>query len=287
MAETALEVSRQKADLGGMQVFGLDAPLAAFVLVAATFALFAGLEIAAPFRAPGQPRGRRWMTNLALFAIDTLAVRMLAPVLLVGMAVLAETRGWGLFNTLGWPFWLEATLAILALDLALFLQHWATHRVPLLWRLHRVHHTDRDFDVTTAARFHPVEIVLSMGYKLAVVAALGAPALAVFVFEAGFTMLTIFNHSNTRLPARIEPAVRALIVTQDMHRVHHSVVERETNSNYGTILSGWDRLFGTYRAQPAAGAEKVRIGLSEFQDDKPSKLGWSLALPFLGDPRHK
>lgn len=247
--------------------------------------IFAAIEFAVPFRALTQSKPRRWLTNLALFAIDTLALRLLVPVVLVGMAALAETRGWGLFNMLGWPAWLEVTLAILALDLALYLQHWATHRVPLLWRMHRVHHVDRDFDITTAARFHPFEILLSMLYKLAIVTLLGAPVLAVFLFEVVFTMLTIFNHSNTRLPQRIEPAVRALIVTPDMHRVHHSVVERETNSNYGTMLSLWDRLFGTYRAEPEAGQEGVRIGLGEYQDDQPARLGWSLLLPFVSNRR--
>lgn len=264
-----------------MEILGFDAPTVSLAIVAAVFLLFAGLELVVPFRALSQPKVQRWLTNLGLFAIDTLALRLLVPFAMVGMALMAAERGWGVFNALDWPFWLECVLAIVALDLALYVQHRATHRVPFLWRMHRVHHVDRDFDVTTAARFHPFEIVLSMLYKMAIVAALGAPALAVFLFEVGFTMLTLFNHSNTRLPDLLEPWVRAVIVTQDMHRIHHSVIERETNSNYGTVLSGWDRLFGTYVAQPECGQRDMKIGLTRWQDDNPRKLAWSLWLPFL------
>ncbi len=244
--------------------------------VAAAFTLFALMELAAPVRRA--PKGRRWVTNLALFALDTLAVRLLIPLAMVGMAVLAAERGWGLFNVLSVPLWLGVPLAILALDLALYLQHWATHRVPALWRLHKVHHSDPAFDVTTAARFHPVEIVLSMVYKVAVVAALGLPAIGVFAFELVFTIATLFTHSNFALPARSEALVRRLLITPDLHRIHHSVRVPETNSNYGTLLSGWDRLFGTYRG---VAKEGHTIGLAEYQDARPHGLGWSLALPFL------
>ncbi|MBX7539698.1 sterol desaturase family protein [Qipengyuania sphaerica] len=251
------------------------AEIAAFSAMAAVFALFAVIEIAAPARKA--PRGHRWLTNLALFAIDTLAVRLLIPLLMVGAAALAADRGWGLLNLVGLPHWTEILLAIVALDLTLYVQHWATHRVQLLWRLHKVHHSDPAFDVTTAARFHPVEIALSMLYKMAVVAALGLPVWGVFLFELVFNIATLFTHANFALPKSLEKPVRALIVTPDMHRIHHSAIQRETDSNYGTLLSGWDRLFGTY-TQDAEG--NLTIGLEEYQDTRPYKLGWSLLLPF-------
>ncbi len=243
--------------------------------MAAVFGLFAAVELARPARAA--PKGQRWVTNLALFAIDTLAVRLLVPLLMVGAAALAAKEGWGLFNQLALPDWLAILLAIIALDLALYLQHWATHRVPLLWRLHKVHHSDPAFDVTTAARFHPFEIVLSMGYKMAVVVALGLPVLGVFLFELVFNIATLFTHANFALPRALERPVRALLVTPTMHRIHHSAKEREANSNYGTLLSGWDRLFRTYTGEAEG---KLTIGLGEYQDQRPHKLGWSLLLPF-------
>ncbi|WP_284126462.1 sterol desaturase family protein [Parerythrobacter aestuarii] len=264
-----------------MDIFGIDAALLSFVIIAAAFLLFAGLELLVPFRRLSQPKLQRWLTNLGLFAIDTLAVRLLVPGAMIGMAVLAGERGWGLFNLVALPAWLAILLTVLLLDLALFLQHWATHFVPVLWRMHRVHHVDRDFDVTTAARFHPFEIVLSMLYKVAVVAALGAPVWGVFLFEVLFTCATLFNHSNTHLPRWLERPVRAAIVTPDMHRIHHSVRMPETNSNYGTLLSLWDRLFGTYVPQAQDQQDTMTIGLNQWQDDNPRRLGWSLSLPFL------
>ena len=258
-----------------MEAIGEMAELGAFGAMAGVFVLFALIELSAPARPA--PRGRRWVTNLALFAIDTLAVRLVVPLLMVGAAGLANERGWGLLNLVALPQWLAIALAILALDLALYLQHWATHRVPLLWRLHRVHHSDPAFDVTTAARFHPLEIVLSMVYKMAVVIALGLPVWGVFLFEAVFNLATLFTHSNFALPPKAEKPARALLVTPDMHRVHHSARECETNSNYGTLLSGWDRLFGTYVASPR---DELTIGLEEYQDRRPHGLGWSLLLPF-------
>ncbi|UIP06852.1 sterol desaturase family protein [Erythrobacter sp. SDW2] len=264
-----------------MELFGLDAPLVSFAIIAAVFLLFAGIELAVPFRQLSQPKPQRWVTNLVLFAIDTLAVRLLVPGAMLGAAVLAAERGWGLFHAMSVPPWLAVALTVLALDLALWVQHWATHRVPLLWRMHRVHHADRDFDVTTAARFHPFEIVLSMLYKMAVVIALGAPVLAVFLFEVLFTAATLFNHSNTRLPPAVERPVRLLLVTPDMHRIHHSARVPETNSNYGTLLPWWDRLLGTYVSEPQAGQEGLTIGLDRWQDDQPRRLGFSLRMPFL------
>lgn len=253
--------------------------------MAAVFAALAALEFLTPRRRLRHGRVRRWMTNLGLFALDTVLVRLAVPLLMIGTAQLAEARGWGLLNQFALPFWLELLLALVALDLALFLQHWATHRVPLLWRLHQVHHADPDFDVTTAARFHPIEIGLSMLYKMAVVAALGPAALAVFVFEVAFNMATLFVHANLSLPPGVDRLARFAIVTPDMHRIHHSTLQRETNSNYGTMLSGWDRLFRTYRARAQAGQDGLTIGLAEYQDERPLGLGWSLLLPFRHSAR--
>ena len=258
-----------------MDAIGTSTELLAFGAMAGVFALFAVLELVAPARKAH--RGGRWVTNLALFAIDTLAVRLLVPLLMVGAAALAAERGWGLINQVDLPQWAGIAFAILAMDLALYVQHWATHRIPLLWRLHKVHHSDPDFDVTTAARFHPFEIVLSMVFKMAVVVALGLPVWGVFVFELVFNIATLFTHSNFALPKALEGPVRTLLVTPDMHRIHHSAVRRETDSNYGTLLSGWDRLFGTY-TDHAKG--QLTIGLVEYQDSRPYRLGWSLLLPF-------
>ncbi len=268
-----------------MELFGIDAPVLIFAVIAGVFLLFAGLERLVPFRRSSQLRWQRWRTNLALFALDTLAVRLLVPGAMLGAALIAAERGWGLLNLVALPLWLAVLLALLALDFALWLQHWATHRVPILWRMHRVHHADRDFDVSTAARFHPFEIVLSMLYKMAVVAALGVPALAVVLFELLFTAATLFNHSNTRLPHWAEGAVRRVLVTPDMHRIHHSARMMETNSNYGTLLPWWDRLLGTYVAEPKDGQHRMTIGLDSWQTDKPLRLGFSLWMPFLPDGR--
>ncbi len=256
-----------------MQLIGLAG-------MALVFAALAGAELFVPRRPLHHGRARRWVTNLGLFALDTALVRVAVPLLMVGTAQLAQARGWGLLNQLALPFWFELLLTLVALDLALFLQHWATHRVPLLWRLHQVHHADPDLDVTTAARFHPLEIGLSMLYKMAVVAALGPAALAVFVFEVLFNAATLFVHANLSLRPALDRLARFAIVTPDMHRIHHSTLQRETNSNYGTMLSGWDRLFGTYRARAQAGQDGLTIGLAEYQDERPLALGWSLLLPF-------
>lgn len=264
-----------------MDIAGLDASLLSFAVIAAVFLVFAAIELVVPFRRLSQPKPQRWFTNLALFALDTLALRLLVPGAMVGAALWATTKGWGLLNMLSLPPWLAVVLAVVVLDLALWVQHWATHRVPVLWRMHRVHHADRDFDVTTAARFHPFEIVLSMLYKMAVVVALGAPVLGVFLFEVLFTAATLFNHSNIRLPRRAEGAVRGVLVTPDMHRIHHSARVPEANSNYGTLLPWWDRLLGTYVAEPQDGQAGLTIGLTRWQDERPRRLGFSLRMPFL------
>ena len=246
------------------------------------FALFALAEALAPRRPRMQPRSRRWVTNWGITLVNTLTLRALAfglPLLAVGAAADASSNGWGLFNTLGWPAWIEVLLAVLILDLAIWAQHLVTHKVPILWRLHRVHHADRDFDVTTAIRFHPVEIALSMVLKIGLVYLLGPSAIAVILFEILLNGTALFNHSNWRIPLSVDALLRKLLVTPDMHRVHHSIHRYEHDSNYGFALSIWDRMFGTYRDQPEAGHDDMTIGL-EWQDDRPAKLGWSLWLPF-------
>ena len=245
--------------------------------------MFLGLAVAerrAPFRAPALPRAARWGTNLAIFAIDTLLVRLTIPLLMIGTALWAREAGFGLFNIVDWPPWAAVVASLLVLDLALWAQHVATHRVPLLWRLHKVHHADPELDVTTAARFHPFEMIASMGYKMGVVALLGAPPLAVVLFEAGYMLGALFGHANLRLPAWLDTLLRRVLVTPDMHRIHHSVHPHETDSNYGTVLSVWDRLFGTYTAEPKEGRAHITFGLEEYRDERPARLGWSLSLPF-------
>ncbi|MBM3614202.1 MAG: sterol desaturase family protein [Alphaproteobacteria bacterium] len=249
---------------------------------AGLFAFFATLEALAPRRARSQPRGARWFTNLSIMILDTLALRALAialPLLAVGAALDAGRMGWGLFNALDWPLWLEVMLAILILDLAIWAQHLVTHKVPILWRFHRVHHADRDFDVTTALRFHPVEILASMMLKIGLVYLLGPAALAVLLFEIILNGTAMFNHSNLRLPLWLDRVVRLVFVTPDMYRVHHSIHRHEHDSNYGFALSVWDRMFRTYRPMPEAGHDKMTVGL-EWQDERPSGLAWTLTLPF-------
>ncbi|MDP2080344.1 MAG: sterol desaturase family protein [Pseudotabrizicola sp.] len=242
----------------------------------------AGWELAAPRRRQEIPRVIRWTNNLALVVVDTIILRLTFPILAVGLALMAEARGWGLFNALDVPFWLAAVLSVLLLDLAIYLQHVLFHSVPGLWRLHRMHHADLEFDVTTGLRFHPVEIVLSMVIKLAIVAALGAPAVAVLIFEVLLNATALFNHANVRLPAGLDRVLRWIVVTPDMHRVHHSVIPAETNSNFGFNLPWWDRLLGTYRAQPKAGHEGMTIGIEQFRTQRDLWLDRMLMQPLRG-----
>lgn len=246
------------------------------------FVLFAIAERLAPRRRIHPRRPRRWLTNLSISVLNTVTLRALAvglPLLAVGAALDASAQGWGLFNHLGWPGWVEALLAVLIFDFAIWGQHLITHKIPLLWRLHRVHHADTDIDVTTAIRFHPVEIALSMLLKIGLVYLLGPSALAVVLFEILLNGTALFNHSNLRLPLALDAVLRKVLVTPDMHRVHHSVLREEHDSNYGFALSIWDRMMGTYVAQPAKGHDEMTIGLA-WQDDRPARLGWSLLLPF-------
>ena len=248
----------------------------------ALFALFAGLEAWVPRRVRNLSRGRRWPTNLAITVLNTVALRGLAvllPLLAIGAALDAKAQGWGLFNQLDLPGWMELLLAVLILDLAIWVQHLVTHKVPLFWRFHRVHHADRDMDVTTGFRFHPVEILASMGLKIGLVYLLGPSALAVLVFEILLSGTALFNHANLALPLPLDRVLRLVLVTPDMHRVHHSNRREEHDSNFGFALSLWDRLFGTYVAEPKAGHGEMTVGL-EWQDEKPARLGWALWLPF-------
>ena len=256
--------------------------LGAFASVLLVMAAWEGL---APRRPQAIGRLRRWPSNLGIVVLNTALVRLIFPVAAVGMAALAETRGWGLFQSLGAPPWLIVVVSVIALDLAIYLQHVMFHAVPVLWRLHRMHHADLEFDVTTGLRFHPIEIVLSMGLKLGVVAALGTPAVAVLIFEVLLNATSMFNHGNVRLPARLDRMLRWIVVTPEMHRVHHSIVPRETNSNFGFNAPWWDRLFGTYCAQPTGGHEKMTIGIEQFRDPRELRLDRMLLQPFHDDAR--
>ncbi|MDQ0313801.1 sterol desaturase family protein [Amorphus orientalis] len=253
--------------------------LAIFASVLAAMAIW---EVAAPRRRLEIPRVLRWSNNLALVVVDTLVLRLVFPMLAVGLAVLAAERGWGLFNLVDVPVWLAFAVSLLVLDLSIYGQHVLFHAVPALWRVHRMHHADLDIDVTTALRFHPIEIALSMGIKLALVALLGVPAVAVVVFEVVLNGMAMFNHANVRLPAGLDRVLRLAVVTPDMHRVHHSIERRETDSNYGFNLSVWDRLFGTYTAQPRAGHEGMTIGIGLFRTRRDLWLDRLLIQPFRG-----
>lgn len=250
----------------------------------ATFALVAILEILSPRRQLTASKAGRWFANLAIIALNPLSVRLVFPILPVGMALIAQERHWGLINNVDLPYWLNVAVGVIILDFAIYLQHVLHHAVPALWRLHMMHHSDLDIDVTTGMRFHPIEILLSLCIKIAAVAAIGPPPLAVLIFEVALNSTTMFNHSNFHIPESIDRVIRLLVVTPDMHRVHHSVIIRETNSNYGFNLPWWDRLLGTYQAQPERGHQGMTIGLPQFRDPKRLTLPWLLILPFVGDP---
>jgi sterol desaturase/sphingolipid hydroxylase (fatty acid hydroxylase superfamily) len=245
----------------------------------------AAWEAFAPRREQKLARGTRWPSNIGIVFLDTVLVRLVFPMTAVGLALIAEARGWGLFPAVGLPTWASLPLAVVALDLAIYLQHVLFHAVPAFWRLHRMHHADLEFDVTTGARFHPIEMLLSMGIKLGVIAALGIPAVAVLMFEVLLNATSMFNHSNVHMPARLDRVLRWVVVTPDMHRVHHSIVARETNSNFGFNLPWWDRLFGTYRDQPAAGHEAMTIGIEQFRDPVEQRLDRMLTQPFRDDDK--
>ena len=258
-------------------------PALRFAAFAVVLAVMAGWEALRPRRPLAAKRLARWPNNAGLLVVDALILRLAFPLLAVGVALWAEQSGFGLFNMTSLPVWGEIVLTLLILDFAVWAQHLAMHKVPVLWRLHRVHHSDTDFDVTTAVRFHPGEIALSMLYKMALVALLGAPVAAVILFEILLNATALFNHGNVSLPGAAERIVRGLIVTPDMHRVHHSAVRAETDSNYGFNLSVWDRLFRTYRAEPAAGHDGMTIGLDQFRAAGETRLDRLLWQPFRRD----
>lgn len=255
-------------------------PWIRLVAFAGILVAMAAWEVMAPRRDQDGSRLRRWPGNLGIVLLDTLLVRVAFPVTAVGFALLAEQRGWGLIPALGLPAWMAVFIAVVLLDFAIYAQHVIFHAVPVLWRLHRMHHADVDFDVTTGVRFHPIEIVLSMIIKLAVIAVLGAPAAAVLIFELLLSATSLFNHANIRMPERLDRTLRWLVVTPDMHRIHHSVLRRETDSNFGFNLPWWDRLFGTYRDQPEAGHVAMTIGLEQFRDPREQRLDRMLSQPF-------
>ena len=247
------------------------------------FGLMALWEILAPRRPLVTGKAARWANNLGLVALNTVILRILFPAAAVGMAAFTGQQGWGLFNYLDAPYVLAVLVSVIAMDFVIWLQHVMVHAVPALWRLHRVHHADLDYDVTTGARFHPIEIILSMLIKLATVALLGPPVLAVLIFEVLLNATAMFNHGNVRLPLSVDRVLRWLVVTPDMHRVHHSVEDDEANSNFGFNLPWWDRLLGTYRDQPRGGHQGMSIGIHGYRDPKQvDRLPGMLALPFLG-----
>ena len=253
--------------------------LGAFVAVLVTMALW---EVLTPRRPSSYSRIRRWPNNLGIVALNTALVRILLPGAAVGLALIGEQRGWGLLNHLPVPRWAAVLASVILLDLAIYLQHVMFHAVPALWRVHRMHHADLHFDVTTGVRFHPIEIVLSMLFKLGLVAALGAPAMGVLLFEVLLNATALFNHGNVRMPLGLDRLLRWLVVTPDMHRVHHSILVQETNSNFGFNLPWWDWLLGTYRDQPAVGHNAMTIGIEQFRDARELRLDRMLLQPFRG-----
>ena len=252
---------------------------------ASILAAMAAWEAFAPRREQRIGRVTRWPSNMAVVALNTLLLRLAFPMTAVSLALLAEVRHWGLFHTFGVPAWVAIPLAVILLDLTVYLQHVLFHAVPAFWRLHRMHHADLEFDVTTGSRFHPIEILLSMVIKFGVVAALGTPAVAVLIFEVLLNATSMFNHGNVRIPERLDRFLRWIVVTPDMHRVHHSIKARETNSNFGFNLPWWDRLFGTYRDQPEAGHKGMTIGIEQFRDAREQRLDQMLTQPFREDDR--
>lgn len=247
------------------------------------FLIMAVWEWLLPRRQLLLPKMLRWSNNILLVFLNSLILRVLFPAAAVGMAVFVREQGWGIFNYYAFPLYVSVIASVIILDAVIYLQHVMVHAVPALWRLHRVHHADPDIDVTTGSRFHPLEIILSMLIKFAVIVVLGPPVLAVIIFEVILNAMAMFNHSNVRLNTTVDKYLRLFVVTPDMHRVHHSVEADETNSNFGFNLPWWDRLFGTYRPQPRAGHENMTIGIHNY--NRPDQVTWihkMLLLPFIG-----
>ncbi len=263
---------------------GISEGAVRFTAFVGIFFIMALLEFLMPKRELTHSKTHRWVTNIVIGGLDSLIVRLMGafaiPIVAVAAAMWAEGKDWGFFNWTEWPLWLEILIAVLLLDLAIYGQHVASHKIPILWKVHRVHHSDVDFDVTTAIRFHPIEIALSMLYKVVLVLLMGPSALAVVIFEVLLNGTAMFNHANVALPRGLDQLLRLFVVTPDMHRVHHSIIRRETDSNYGFNLSIWDRMFRTYRPQPEKGHKAMTIGLEPHQSEAPTRLLWSLSFPF-------
>jgi sterol desaturase/sphingolipid hydroxylase (fatty acid hydroxylase superfamily) len=247
--------------------------------------ILAVLETLFPKRQKYGYQATRWVSNLTIVAVNGLCVRLIFPLMAVDVAYIAHERGWGLFNHQQYEGWIPLVFGVLILDFSIYLQHIIFHYVPVLWRFHRVHHTDLDFDVTTGVRFHPVEILLSMGIKMCVVLIFGISYLAVLAFEVILNASSLFTHTNLWLPKKFEKVVRTIFVTPDMHRIHHSIIRVETNSNFGFNLSIWDRICGTYRKNPKKGHQKMTIGIEEFRKPKFLQLKWLFAIPFIHDDK--
>jgi len=239
------------------------------------------VECIIPRRRAGDTLRLRWAGNLGLAILDTFVVRIIFPILGIGIATLAAGRGWGLFNQINFPLWFELVVTIVILDLSFYTQHYVFHRVPILWRLHRTHHTDQDFDFTTGLRFHPAEAILTTAAGLVVIVVLGAAQVAVLLSQLITLSVSFFEHANLKLPTSVDRILRLFLITPDMHRIHHSELARESMSNFGSVLPVWDRLFRTYLAEPAAGHDGIRFGLPEFQGRKHLTIPWMLAQPFL------
>jgi len=272
-----------------MTLFGLSEPVIRLLAFSTIFITLAAIELLAPRLERDEMRGalksRRWFTNLAMVVLSSVALRIVFPLAAVGTALWAQSNGLGLFAMLGMPLWVAGILAFIVLDFAVWLEHVVSHKWRWLWRIHRMHHADTGFDLTTALRFHPLEIVLSMVWKAAIIIALGAPPVAVLVFEIVLNGAAMFNHANIKLPKAVDAVLRLLVVTPDMHRIHHSTDPRETDSNYGFNLAIWDRMFSTYTQTPRRGDTGIEIGLSEWRDESPANLVWALALPFRFPPK--
>ena len=265
-----------------MEWFMEQEPVVRLGFLFGVIAIMATWEVLAPRRALTVGKAYRWINNWGVVITGTLLARVIFPAGAVGLALFVESQGWGLLQVLDLPFWLTLLIALVILDFAIWAQHVMFHAVPTLWRLHRMHHADLDFDLTTGLRFHPIEILLSFGIKAGVIVMIGAPAVAVLIFEIILSSLALFNHSNARIPAGIDRVLRWFIVTPDFHRVHHSWYPHETNSNFGFNLSLWDRLLGTYRAQPHDGHEDMTIGINLFRDPQWERLDKMLVQPFIG-----
>lgn len=245
------------------------------------FALLTAWEISSPKRELLQLRRFRWFGNIGLIVISSVLIRFLIPTAAVGVALHVEQDQVGFLNHYDMPFFVQFFIAFVLMDLAIYFQHVIFHALPMFWRFHRVHHSDLDCDITTGIRFHPFEMIISILFKFLVIISIGAPVLAVVVFEVVLNAASMFTHSNIKIPQSIERMVRLILVTPDMHRIHHSINENETNSNFGFFISTWDRIFGTYIKEPALGHENMQIGLQGFREPKWQNLRWLIYLPFV------